>query len=302
MKIQKKNLKKNIFYLCLIILPVTQFLIMYVYVNLNSFLMPFRDFNVLENKWEWAGFTNFEALFYDIKTLPELRYGFKNSLVFFAITFIFGISLSLLLSYYIYKKRFGAGFFRVLLFLPSIISSLVLAVIFRYYADTFLPTLLNRVFKADLVGFLSNAKTIMPTLMIFSVYCSFGVNVILYVGAMSAIPESIIEAADIDGAGQFRQFISIVLPQIVPTIEIFVTTTIAGIFVNQINLYSFYRSSLPYDELSNIGYYIYKVVAEATSNAAYPKISALGVIITLVISPIVIGTRYLFRKFNPMND
>ena len=304
--LKRKNrfskIKKTLFFVCLIILPLTQFALMYVGVNINSIIMSFRKFDPLANEWSWNGLNNFKQVFNDLKYLPELTHGIWNSIIAFLIPFVIGVSLNLLFSYYIYKRRFGYKFFRIMLFMPSIVMAVIMATILKYYADRFVPDILNTIFNTNLTGFLSNKETIFPTLLIFSCYCGFGVPTLMYVGAMDAISPGVMEAATLDGAGEMRTFFSIVLPQIIPTISVFVTTSVAAIFTNQLSLYSFYGSSLPYQDISVIGYYMYRGVALATSYAEYPTLAALGLLCTAVTAPAVLLIRRFMERINPMND
>lgn len=301
-KIKSGKMKRNLFFTCLIILPLIQFALMYVGVNLNSFIMSFRKFDPIANEWSWNGLNNFKAIWSDLQYLPELTNGLRNSLVAFLIPFIIGISLNLLFSYYIFRKRFCYKFFRVMLFMPSIIMAVIMATILKYYADRFVPEVINTLFGTNLTGFLSNKETIFPTLLVFNCYCGFGVPTLMYVGAMDAISPAVLESAKIDGAGEMRIFISIVLPQIIPTIGVFVTTAVAAIFTNQLSLYSFYASSLPYQDISVIGYYLYRGVATASSYAEYPRLAALGLLCTMVTAPLVLFIRWLMGRMDPMND
>lgn len=296
------KIKKTLFFICLVILPLTQFALMYVGVNINSIIMSFRKFDPLANEWSWNGLNNFKQVFNDLQYLPELTHGLRNSIKAFLIPFIIGVSLNLLFSYYIYRRRFGYKFFRVMLFMPSIVMAVIMATILKYYADRFVPEVLNTLFDTSMTGFLSNKETIFPTLLIFSCYCGFGVPTLMYVGAMDAISPSVLESARIDGAGEMRTFFSIVLPQIIPTISVFVTTAVAAIFTNQLNLYSFYASSLPYQDISVIGYYLYRGVAQATSYAEYPTLAALGLLCTAVTAPVVLLIRRFMERMNPLND
>lgn len=294
-----KNWKKNLFYISLIALPLLQFIIMYIVVNINSFVLAFRSYDAITRKWSWVGFYNFKNLFYDISTLPQLTHGFKNSLMAFAVRIIVGIPLALIFSYYIFKQFFGYKLFRILLFLPSVISAIVLIIMFKYYADALIPTILKKYFGIKMTGLLSDKETIFSTVLFFNIFISFGVSVLMYTSAMTSISTSSFEAAEIDGAGEFRQFALIALPQIVPTIAVFVTTTVATLFTDQLNLYSFFEAGAGH-RYYTIGYYIYRSIQKATTYAEYPIISALGICITIVVAPLVLFIRWLFNKLDPM--
>ena len=294
--------KKWLFYGCLIVLPLAQFLLMYVYVNFNSFVMAFSNYDDNTQRWVWAGFTHFKDLFYDIGRLPALKYGFKNSFSVWLIDIFVTVPLGIIFAYYIYKKFPASKLFRIMLFLPSILSANLLMIIFKYYADAFLPKVINQIFGTKLFGLLSVPKTTFPTLLIFNVFLGFGVSVLMYTGAMSNISESVTEAAELDGVNTLQELIFIVLPQMVGTISVFIITGIAGMFTNQLNLWSIYHVTADFS-IQTIGYYLYCNIFKAGSSfSLYPYNAALGVLITLIIVPVILGARKLIKKIDPMED
>lgn len=295
-----KDWKGELFYWCLIALPLLQFLIMYVYVNFNSITMAFQTYDGITDKWSWVGFQQFEFVFRDIAKPGVLQVAIKNSLVSWLLGYI-GLPFGLLFAYYIYKKFPGGCFFRVILFLPSILSMNILMIIFKFYANDFLPTIINSIFKTSLPGFLSDPNYQFPSIMIFNIFMGFGLSVLMYTGAMTTISQSVIEAGQLDGVNALQEFGLLVLPQIVGTVSVFIVTGIAGIFTNQMNLYSLYFEAAEM-HLYTVGYYLYRNVQQASSYAEYPYYAALGLLITAVIAPIVFGVRALFKKLDPMGE
>lgn len=294
--------KKWVFYACLVALPLLQFCIMYVGVNMNSFLMAFKSYDAINDSWDFCGWANFKAVFYDVGRLPALNYAFKNSFVAWGVGLLISTPLGLLFAFYAYKKYWGWGFFRVVLFLPSIISGMVLTIMFRYYADTFLPGVINSVFGTNLYGFLStpNKGQDFVAILMFNVFIGFGVSVLMYTGAMVSISQSVTEAACLDGVNAFQEFFYIVFPQIISTVGVFLVTGIAGIFTNQLNLYSIRHNEAP-EHLFTMGYYIYANIQKAGSSyAVYPYYACLSLLLTLIVAPIILVARYLINKYDPM--
>lgn len=298
----KGKWKKWLFYGCLIFLPLLQFAVMYVYVNFNSLIMAFRDYSIETNRWGWVGFENFKDLFYDIGRLPTLRTGFLNSIIVWILGLVITLPLGIIFAFFVYKKYFGYKAFRVLLFIPSIISASVLMIIFKYYADTFLPAVVNKLFNTDYVGFLSDKTKQFPAIVIYNIFIGFGVSVLMYTGSMNNISESVIEAGQLDGVNTIQELIFIVLPQILGTVSVFVITGVSGIFVNQLNLFSIYHVHADAD-LYTIGYFLYRnIYLAGESYAAYPYNAALGVLVTLIVAPIILGLKIFFKKVDPMEN
>ena len=147
--------------------------------------------------------------------------------------------------------------------------------------------------------FLNEDKMKFPTLIIYSLWIGLGTQILLYLGAMNNISDGVLEAAQLDGVSPIREFFSIVLPQIFPTITVFVCTGLSSIFINQLNLYTFYvRKADP--ELYTVGYYMYRKLVMSTSFSNYPYVAAMGILVTLVTTPTVLLVRKLLNRVDPM--
>src|SRR5574344_1680851 len=115
---KKRRRKQLIFYLCIIIIPLLQFVVFYIGVNINSIILAFQSYD-LERGYYFIGFDNFKQILIDFKEIPYLLTSIKNSLILYLATLLTMI-LSLLFSYYIFKRRTFGGFFKFILFLPNI--------------------------------------------------------------------------------------------------------------------------------------------------------------------------------------
>lgn len=295
----RKKRKDLIFYCCLLFLPILQFCVFYIGVNANSLLLAFKDYS--DGPAKFVGFDNFERLFYDFKNLPMFEYALQNSFTAYFAGLIFGMSIGLIFSYYIYKKMWGASFFKVVLFAPSIISSMITVILYSYFVNEYIPVVVKDLFDEKIYGLLTNKDTRFATVLFFNIWMGFGGSILMYQGAMHNISESVIEAAQIDGVGPIGEFIRIVLPQIFSTVSVFLLTGLAGIFTNQMQLFAFFGANNE-PRFYTIGYYLYYKVQTAMSYAEYPYLSALGLIITACTIPVVLFFRWLFNRIDPMND
>ena len=286
----------RIFYIALMALPVLQFCVFYIYVNINSVIMAFQEYNLTEEGgvFTFVGLDNFVTLFSGEKLKQLLIMG-KNSLILFCFTFFVGIPLALCFSYYIYKQKALSGLFKVILYLPSILSGVVVGLIYLYFMDQAVPAyylqftgeVMLPPFNDHMLGFS----------IFYTVFFGFGTNVLLYVGAMGKLSDSVIEAAQIDGANSVQEFIYVVLPQIFPTIKTFMLTGLAALFTNQASMFTF-TSGAPRSE-STIGYYLY-VQAKSEEFAVYTELAALGVALSVITSVITFTVRRILNKVDPM--
>lgn len=293
---QKRN--RLIFYCILLAYPILQFCVFYLGVNGNSILLAFKSYSYDNGTYDFVGFDNFISLFEYLRVQPEMKTMFLNSASAYFVSTIVGISLGVLFSYYIYKKFVCHGLFKVLLFLPQILSTLVLAVIFQFIANRALPSIAEQWFSFELDGLLKNGtETVFPTLLFFSVWAGLGTHVIMFVGAMGNISDSIIESAQIDGTTAFTEFIYIIFPMIYPTFVTFMVVQIAHFFTNQLNLYSFFSRDADINDRT-IGYYMF-IEANQASMGGYPRLACLGLLCTAIAIPTTFLLKWCLNKVGP---
>lgn len=295
-----KRAKKQdlLFYMLAMIFPVAQFCIFYIGVNLNSFLLMFQKYDIMTGTVTWT-FENIKDTFILMTTSVDLLNAAKMSVISWLIILLIGTPLGLSFSYYIFKKLPGKGFIRVFLFLPSIISAIVMVTIYLYFVESAVPSYVNSLFGIKIKGLLENIETRYGAIMFYNIWIGFGVSVLMYSDSMSKIPQEVIESAELEGAVGIREFWYIVLPLAYPTLVTFLIISVAGIFTNQVNLYSFYGPYAP-EDLQTYGYYLYNQTQLANGNMAqYPRLSAMGVFLTIVAVPITLLARWGLNKLDP---
>ena len=289
-----------IFYISIVALPVVQFLIFYIGVNFNSILLSFEKYDIHTNTYSFNSFNNFLDVIRGFQTTQYLPAALANSATVYILGLCITMPLSILFSYYLHKKMFGAGIIKVVLFLPTMLSSLIVVVVFKYLADRALPQILEDIFAIKVPGLISSTETALPTLLFFCVWSGFGTSILMYLGAMNATSQSLYEAAEIDGAGDFQEFIYITFPHVFPTLSVYLVSGVGGFFTNQMNLFSFYGPDAEY-ALYTLGYYMYRGIKSA-SPGDYPYFAAMGLMMTAVAIPVTYLMRYLLNRFGPSTD
>lgn len=306
LKRKKRFDKKLLFYCGLLALPLLQYAIFYLYVNFNAFFLAFTEYDSLTGQSSFAGFKNFETVwnnFFVATSSYHFGLRLKNSLVNYVGSILVGVGGSILFSYYIYKKQWGGGLFKVILFLPSVIPGIALSTIYRLLINGGFRTLLNSI-TGDSVMFLMGAGAEGSTyiyVLIYNLFFGFATQVLMYLGAMNKINPSITEAAKLDGASFMRELWSITIPCIYGTIVTFIVVGLTGIFTADMGLYSFFGENAV-AESQTLGYYLLRETRVAgTSRAEFPEISAIGMLFTIVVAPISITLKRFLDKKDPMN-
>lgn len=306
----KRNTKRMVFYILMLIIPLLQFCIFYIYANFNSVLLAFQKYEMkldgLGYKVTFANFDNFiEAgkFFFSARSWEMIT----HSLKFYLCTLVIGTSLALIFSYYVAKKYLGSTFFRIMLYLPTIISSVVLTLLFKYIVTDVYPIIVKNITGTRPTGLLDGSADMQyNAILVYSLWVSFGANVLLYTSSMSAIDPSIVESAQLDGVTVVQEFLYIYFPMIFPTFTTFVVTGITGIFTNQMNLYTFFGEA-GRNKFNIFGFFLYTEtrasgLVDNGKTMPYSELAALGLIITIIIIPIVLSVRKLMEKFGPSEE
>lgn len=297
-----KNKKTVLFYAVMMAFPLLQFVIFYLGVNLNSIILAFQKYEYGGGGYVFTGIDNFKAVVSDLISVGYLRGAVGRSLILYLFTLTVGVSLAVLFSYYINKKFKGSEVFKVFLFLPSVISSVVLVIMFNYFVERALPFLTELLTGNEIEGLITNSSTVFVTIIFYTIWAGFGAQILMYSGAMNGISNSVIESTKLDGITPLKEFFYITLPLIWPTFTTFIVVGVAGIFTNQMNLFSFFGASAEYN-LYTIGYYLYRAMkVRTTTFADYPYYAAIGIVFTMISIPITLIVRHLLYKFGPKTD
>lgn len=305
-KKRKSQMPKSdlIFYICLIVLPIIQIIIFYFAVNIKSILMAFQRYDTNTYSYVFNGFNTFKEMFSKFGT--NLIYGAQNSLLSYAIGLVISTPLHLLFSYYVYKNSLGGGFFKVMLFIPTIIPATTMCSIYLELGNKAWP-IIGEVLTGTPFPQLGtmNRWGIFFFITILGMIIGFGANIIMYTSAMSGIDQSLVEACEIDGASPMQEFLHVTMPMIWPTFATFVTVGVAAIFQNQMHLFTLFGSELPQPDIPTIGYILFAGVANADGQSLtiarmnYPNLAAQGLFFTLIAIPMVYGVKALLAKIGP---
>jgi len=304
--VNTRRRSRILFYTLMMALPIMQICLCYLYVNANMFITAFQ-----KHAYKVDGSLGYDVMF----TLDNFKVAFdtfvgcgdmiKRSLLLVAINMFIGFPLALIFSFYIYKDYAGAKFFKVMLFLPQIISGLILALLFRYVANDVYTTLVFKITGEKVEGLLSvlNPKMELVTLIFYNVWVSFGVKTLMFSGSMSGIDDSIVESAQLDGVNLFQEFMHITLPLVYGTVVQFIIIQVVAVFTDGMHIMSFY--SHRGNHVATLGYFLFvqadtaDYILSPQVNYTFGQLSALGIILTFIVLPITLVIRKLLTKFGP---
>lgn len=297
-----RKTKRIIFYTIAIALPIIQFCIFYIGINMNSFIIAFQKYEYSNVGYgyqvSFAGFSNFAEA---IKLLGKNLYMIKNSFVLFVLTMVLSYPLALIFSFYIYKGYACSTLFKLFLYMPQIVSGLIFGYIFKIMVDGSVYFKVMEFFGVHQeLGLLSNPSTRLGTVYFYNIWVGFGVNVMMFSNNMSGIDKSIVESAELDGATKVKEFWYITIPQVWGTLSSFIVISISGIFTNSMALLALVGDN-GWD-IASLGYYMYQKTLVAQEVAlgnelSFSGLSALSLILTAILVPVVFTARHLFKKY-----
>lgn len=314
-KVIIENKRRAVFSLLMLAIPILHFLIFYLYINLSSFALAFKKYEIISGVGmvsSFAKFENFENAFSQLFSVSGWNM-IKNSLIFDAVNLFILTPITLIFSFYIYKKCFMSKFFKVMLFMPYILSEIIVATLYRCMLNNVIPEIMSEWFHvADTTKFqlLTEESTRMGAAIVFNIIMWFGINSLIYSSSMGDINASMSEAAQLDGANVAQEFIYVTIPTIFPTIVTLFTVSLAAIFTDQYRMFSLYK----YNEvgsLENVGHFLYMEASrvgktlgggQSTTNNTYGSLSAMGLLLSFVVIPVTLVTRKLLNKYGPRAD
>lgn len=291
-----------IFLIGLFAFPILHKLVFYIGGNINSFALAFQKYDGIQQKFVWAGFDNFKNVFSDLKNSVLLRTGMKNTLLLYLMETFISIPISLLCSYFVVKKVPGHDFLKVVFFLPSLVSGVVMMLMYKYFCEYALPDVVMSVFKKDMPLILSEYPYAFPMMMLYSLWVGFAGGIVMYVGSMSKVPDGVTDAAHIDGVTIMGEFWHVTMPTVYPMLSVFLITGLTAIFTGSGAIFTFYQYSAP-QYCYTTGYFLFtKVMGNNATLFDYPYPAAVGMLVTLVAAPLTFLLKWGLEKFGPTED
>jgi raffinose/stachyose/melibiose transport system permease protein len=173
---------------------------------------------------EWIGLANFQTLIQD----PGFHHAFSNNVLWLIMFLTVPIAMALVAASLLAPVGRGALFFRMMLFIPYVLPSVISAQLWRglLSPDRGIPALLTDLGVPGFdKAFLGDPKTALPTIGFINNWHWWGFLMVLFLASMQNIPPDLYESARLDGANRWQEFRDVTLPGIRPTIVFMVLMT-----------------------------------------------------------------------------
>ena len=298
--------KQLIFIATLMALPVIHYLVFWVYVNAQTIALSFQRFNIYTGKFEWYGLRNYIVQWQDVymgKNV-QMHNALLNSFNVWGINAII-LPLAIIVSYAFYKNIPGERIFRVVLYMPHMISVTALTLCYRYLfennANTFIGPM-AAVFNSfglniDWWNVVDKSNVIWPLIYAYHIWFGLGSNIILISSAMNRIPKEICDAGKLDGLGFWRELVSVTIPLVMPTVGTFILTSLTGVMsygMVPMLLIGAETNGGSYGQAYAMGWYMFNVAKAGDAQLA--AATAIGIIFSVFMMPLVVIVRKLINK------
>jgi putative aldouronate transport system permease protein len=280
--------------LYIMILPVIAYYIIFCYGPMYGVLMAFQDYKPMLGVAgsPWVGFDHFAAFFNSVNFFRLL----KNTLTISVVSLLFGFPAPIILALSIneVKTRWFAKTVQTITYIPHFISMVVVCAIVREFtADTGVVNQLFQVFGYSGKTMLSRSELFVPIYVLSGIWQEVGWGSIIYLAALSGVDRQLYEAAEIDGAGKWKQMIHITLPSILPTIIIlFIMRMGTLLSVGYEKVLLLYNAGI-YDTADVISTYVYRL---GFQNASYSASTAIGLFNSVVNIFLILTTNFISSK------
>lgn len=220
--------KKQINFAQFLSLPaLALFGVFFVYPLLKGIGMSLTNWDGM-GEAQYVGFKNFVDFFSDARAIQDIKttliFAFGSALL---LNFV-GLAYALLMN----NHFFGKSIARVIIYLPAIISPLIMGYIWYFLLQPgrgYLHYAFTQLGLPDLIGnWMSSYPTALTVLVLVNVWQFAGMTMIIYLAGLQSISSDVLEAALIDGASRGQRFMRVTLPLLMPSIRINVVTNIIG--------------------------------------------------------------------------
>lgn len=261
----------------LFLLPAGVILLVFFFVPFfQTFVLSFKDYSTNIYNPTYIGLQNYIKLFQSPTFYKVLLNTFIYLFLAVPILAIFPLFLAILLN----NKIRGITLYKILIYLPVIVSIVVAAIAFKWlYADQgILNYFMNKIGLGS-IGWLTDTRFALISVIIVTIWKGIGYYMMIYLAGLMSVPKELYEACDIDGASPLRKHLTVTIPHIMPTIAL--VSTISAISAMKVfaEIYVMTKGG-PLNSSKTIVYYIYE---RAFENLDLGYASAMAVVLLVIV-------------------
>ena len=274
----------------LFLLPAVVVLVLFFFIPFFQTIgLSFFGYDSSLYNPDFVGLDNYKKLI----TSPVFYKVMANNFIYliFAVPFltVFPLFLAILIN----QKIRCVTLYKILIYLPVIVSIVVAAIAFKWlYAQTGILNYFIEQLGYNPIGWLTDPKYSLYSVAIVTIWKGVGYYMMIYLASLMSVPQDLYEACDIDGANFFRKHLTVTVPHLMPTIAL--VSTISAISAMKVfaEIYVMTKGG-PLNSSKTIVYYIYE---RAFENLDLGYASALSVVLLVVVLAFSIINVVFFEK------
>ena len=261
----------------LFLLPAVAVLIVFFFIPFfQTFGLSFFDYSSSIYNPIFNGIDNYIKLFKE----PIFYKVMFNTFLYLVIAVPFLVTFPLFLAILINQKIRGITLYKILLYLPVIVSIVVAAIAFKWlYAGQGILNYILTLFHLEPIGWLVDTKWALFSVAIVTIWKGIGYYMMIYLASLMSVPQDLYEACDIDGANFLTKHLTVTIPHIMPTIALVSTISTISAMKVFAEIYVMTKGG-PLNSTKTIVYYIYE---RAFENLDLGYASALAVVLLIVV-------------------
>ncbi|MBP3924890.1 sugar ABC transporter permease [bacterium] len=261
----------------LFLLPAFVLLVIFFFIPFfQTIILSFQDYSTNIYMPNFVGIENYTKLFQSPVFYKVLLNTFIYLFAAVPVLVIFPLFLAVLIN----QKIRGVTLYKILIYLPVIVSIVVAAIAFKWlYAQEGILNYVVTSLGFNAIGWLTDPKWAIYSVILVTIWKGIGYYMIIYLAALMSVPKELYEACDIDGANFLTKHLTVTIPHIMPTIAL--VSTISAISAMKVfaEIYVMTKGG-PLNSSKTIVYYIYE---RAFENLDLGYASAMAVVLLVIV-------------------
>lgn len=261
----------------LFLFPAGVILLVFFFIPFfQTFVLSFRDYSSSIYNPAYVGLHNYIQLFKS----PIFYQVLGNTFIYLFVAVPILATVPLFLAILINQKIKGITLYKILIYLPVIVSIVVAAIAFKWlYADQGILNYFMQKIGFHSIGWLTDTRFALISVIIVTIWKGIGYYMMIYLAGLMGVPKELYEACDIDGASAWRKHLTVTIPHIMPTIAL--VSTISAISAMKVfaEIYVMTKGG-PLNSSKTIVYYIYE---RAFENLDLGYASAMAVVLLVIV-------------------
>lgn len=261
----------------LFLFPAAIILIVFFFLPFfDTFLLSFKDYSTDIYNPSWVGLENYMQL---MKS-QEFYKVILNTFIFLFCAVPLLVFIPLLLAIMVNQKIRGITLYKLLIYLPVIVSIVVAAIAFKWlFAQNGVLNYIIGLFGIKPIGWLTSPNFALFSVVIVTVWKGLGYYMMIYLAALMSAPKDLYEACDVDGANFIQKHLTVSLPHLMPTMALVSTISSISALKVFVEIYVMTKGG-PLNSSKTIVYYIYE---RAFENLDLGLSSAAAVILLFIV-------------------